>query len=61
MSLKSGVIGIPCQPVWPDLAKFRQFGNILQVFGQFLKLLISIWQNYTIFGKLICFWQIPLL
>ena len=23
--------------VWPDLAKFRQFGNILQVFGQFLK------------------------
>ena len=25
--------------VWPDLAKFRHFGKILQVFGQFLKIL----------------------
>ena len=25
------------EAVWPDLTKFKQFGNILQVFGQFLK------------------------
>ena len=30
----------------PDLAKFYQFGNILQVFGQFLKAFISIWQKF---------------
>ena len=27
----------PFLAVWPHLAKFRQFVNILQVFGQFLK------------------------
>ena len=32
--------------VWPDLAKFRHFCNILKVFGQFLKLLFGIWQNF---------------
>ena len=37
--------------VWPDLAKFRHFGTILQVFGQFLtvylllvKLVNLLWQ-----------------
>ena len=24
------------QPVWPNLANFRQFGNILKTFGEFL-------------------------
>ena len=33
------------QAVWPDLAKFRHFGNILKVFGQFLAGLFSIWHT----------------
>ena len=33
--------------VLPDLAKFRQFGKILQVFGQFIKAKINIRQNFT--------------
>ena len=32
--------------VWPDLVKFRHFGKILKVFGQFLKGLINICQNF---------------
>ena len=38
--------------VWPDLAKFRHFGTILQVFGQFLTV-------YLLFVKLVnLLWQI---
>ena len=33
--------------VWPDLAKFRHFGKILKVFGQLLKALFTIWQNFV--------------
>ena len=32
--------------VWPDLANFRHFCNILKVFGQFLRLLFGIWQSF---------------
>ena len=32
--------------VWPDLAKFRHYGKILQVFGKFLAV-------YLLFGKLL--------
>ena len=28
------------------MAKFRQFGNIMQAFGKFLKAYISIWQKF---------------
>ena len=36
-------------PVWPDLAKFRHFGQIFIVFGYFLGL---IWQSlWSYFGK----------
>ena len=33
------------QPMWPDLAKFRHFGKISKVFGQFLDGLFSICQT----------------
>ena len=33
-------------PVWPDLAKFRHFGKILQVFGKLLTV-------YFLFGKML--------
>ena len=33
-------------PAWPDLAKFRHYGKILQVFGKFLAV-------YLLFGKLL--------
>ena len=32
--------------LWPDLAKFRQIGKILEVFGQSLKCVICVWQNF---------------
>ena len=32
--------------MWPDLAKFRQFGKNLQVFGNFLTI-------YLLFGKML--------
>ena len=35
------------EPVWPDLAKFCNFGKILKVFGQFFGLFI------LLFGKLL--------
>ena len=41
-----------CRPVRPDLAQFRHFGNILQVFGKFLTV-------YFLFGKIVnLLWQI---
>ena len=36
---------VSCDSVWPDLAKFRHFGKILKVFGQFLKSWFPSWQN----------------
>ena len=33
---------------WPDLAKFRHFGNMLKVFGNCLRV-------YLAFGKIFCF------
>ena len=46
--------------MWPDLAKFRHFGNSVQVFGNFLtvyflfgKMLSLLWQTCDIIG-LIC-------
>ena len=40
------------QPVWPDLAKFRHFGNNLAVFGKF-------WVVYFLFGKMLnLLWRI---
>ena len=43
--------------VWPDLAKFRHFGNILQMFCQLFEGLISMWQTFkpTLENSL-CFW-----
>ena len=38
--------------MWPDLAKFRQFGNTLQIFGNFLTV-------HFLFGKMLSLlWQI---
>ena len=34
------------ETVRPDWAKFRHFGNILKVFGQFLEDLLNIYQNF---------------
>ena len=34
------------QPMWPDLAKFRHFGKIFKVFGNFSRL-------YLLFGKIL--------
>ena len=34
------------QTVWPDLAKFRHFGKVLQVLGKFL-------MAYFLFGKML--------
>ena len=38
--------------MWPDLAKFRHFGQILKAFGQFLKGLIDICQFFNQFGHI---------
>ena len=35
-------------PVWPDLAKFRQFDKKLQLFGKFLAI-------FYLFGKILSF------
>ena len=44
--------------VWPDLAKFRHFGKILKVFGQLLKALFTIWQNFVpSLTKILCYWE----
>ena len=40
------------KPVWPDLAKFRHFGKILQSFGKLLG-------HYFLFGKIVnLHWEI---
>ena len=48
----SNILHFKSPSVWPDLAKFRHFGNILQVFGKFLTV-------YFLFGKIVnLLWQI---
>ena len=37
MGVQTSLNGTLAQAVWPDLAKFRQFGNNMEIFGQFLK------------------------
>ena len=48
------------QLAWPDLAKFRHFGNNLQVFGKFLpvyfylgKMLSQVWKIYWANGQML--------
>ena len=43
-------------PVWPDLAKFRHFGNILKVLGNFWGFIYYLAKFWTFFGKI----RIPL-
>ena len=48
----SNILHFKSPSVWPDLAKFRHFGNILQVFGNFLTV-------YFLFGKMLSLlWRI---
>ena len=45
------------KPAYPDLEIFCHFGNILKVFGQFLKSWFPSWQNVEpIWAKILCFW-----
>ena len=55
---KKLVLGfLPVQPVWPDLAKFRHFGKILEDFGSLLKGRFSIWQKFEpTLANLLCYW-----
>ena len=47
-----GKCSLPCSsPVWPDLAKFRHFGKIWNVFGQLLKFFYYLAKRWTFFGK----------
>ena len=47
---------LPCklwsQPVWPDVAKFRHFGNILQRLGFWLRIYLALGKIWTYFSKL---------
>ena len=49
-----------CDQTWRNfatLAKFRHFGKILKVFGQLLKALFTIWQNFEpTLANILCYW-----
>ena len=42
--------------VWPDLAKFRHFGQMLITSGKLLNGLFSVWHYFERAGKIVWFW-----
>ena len=36
------------QSMWPDLAKFRHFGNILKVFGDYVRAFLVLGKNLNL-------------
>ena len=49
--------GSPAPAVWPGLANFRQFGNILKVVGGLFKPLLTIWQTFELtLANILFYW-----
>ena len=42
--------------VWPDLAKFRHFGDHFKIFGIFLERLFHNWQNLYLIWPFLWYW-----
>ena len=64
-NLLIGKRGVYTTSVWPDLAKFRHFGNFFKEFGNFKKLyfllgnlLSLLWQIFPLLGNFHC-WKWP--
>ena len=48
VSKKWGIFGRGIGPLWPDLAKFRHFGNILKVLGDYMKVYLVLSKNLNL-------------